>query len=615
MTILIYLISASVLIILLRVIKKLAEKTILQKICSLNVILVFLWTFFKLLNFLVFVIFGKTNFEIFFLASASAFFLPSTLVLLSILFIKKQIDYLRTYVVIFIPPVISTLLLATNNLHKLFLKQYDAGDNSMVFGPLYYLHCTWQLAFSCFAVWYIVYYSLKYTNGLSKQILLVILSILSPVLVDLLIYLNYFSALPISIYKNISVISYCISAIFLTSAIYRYRFLDTVPIAIRSIIDNISDSFVVVDRKFNILEINNVLKKDFDTFLKSDGKTLSIMFGQEIFEDFLELVTEYVDHTRQTGKMDKFEYKLSAEDTVKYYNIEVSPIFIKKKYMATLILFKNISDHIQVLKLTEENTKQLVEKARLISLNQLIGGIAHNIKSPLMSSSGGVLALEGHTKKLQELLKKYELLTGYPECDTIIKEMQNWEARIKQYLVYISDVITAVKDQAVSLNSKENRVFTIKTLLDKVNILMEFELKRSGSTLEQIINVDTTTEIEGDITALTQIVNNIVLNAIQSYQHGGVIELKADKLQDYVIFTIRDFGKGINKEIRDKIFNEMITTKGKDGTGLGLYIANIAVKGQFRGEINIDSEPGKGTSVSIRIPEIKNSYKNQQIIS
>lgn len=597
-TILLYLVSIGIFIFLLKVINKTVNKSLLHQICSVNVLIILLWAIFGLINYMLFNFIGYSSCAIYFLSSVTVFFLPSTLVWLSIVLINNQKKHTKTYIFIFMPPVLSTLILATNSCHGLF-----PGVNSKEhIGPVFLIHCTWQLAFAIFAVCYIVYYSLKYTNGLSKQILLVVTAITLPLSVDVIIYLVSFATKDFNVNIYTQLICYCILASCLTFAIYKYRFLEVVPIAIRSVIDHISDSFVIVDYKYDILEINNVFKDEFGTLIKSSN-SLFDLFGNDVFNEFVGQLEPQINSAIKGVSNNKFNYKFIIGDTYKHFTIEVSPIVIKEKLMAVLILFKNITEHMRVLELMEENANQLIETARLTSLNQLIGGIAHNIKSPLMSSSGGVLVLENHTKKVHALFNQLKLYAEYPEYNKILEDMQRWENTIKQYLIYISDIITTVKDQTVSLNKMTNKTFTFKETLDKVRLLMDFELKKSGCSMNQTINIDENIEIEGDITALIQIINNVILNAIQSYEDGGIIELTVSEVSEYNAFIIKDYGKGIEQQIKDKIFNEMVTTKGKDGTGIGLYISNIAVKSHFRGKIDIESEVGKYTKVYVLIPK------------
>ena len=67
-------------------------------------------------------------------------------------------------------------------------------------------------------------------------------------------------------------------------------------------------------------------------------------------------------------------------------------------------------------------------------------------------------------------------------------------------------------------------------------------------------------------------------------------------------FSIIDHGKGIPLPIQEKLFKEMVTTKGKDGTGLGLYMSYATIKANFGGNMQFQSEPGKGSTFTLSVP-------------
>ena len=69
-----------------------------------------------------------------------------------------------------------------------------------------------------------------------------------------------------------------------------------------------------------------------------------------------------------------------------------------------------------------------------------------------------------------------------------------------------------------------------------------------------------------------------------------------------MILSIKDYGCGIPQKVKDKLFKEMVTTKGKNGTGLGLYMSYSTIKAHFNGDIIVESEEGKGTTFKILIP-------------
>ena len=185
--------------------------------------------------------------------------------------------------------------------------------------------------------------------------------------------------------------------------------------------------------------------------------------------------------------------------------------------------------------------------------------------------------------------------------------MKEWISKIHSYTAYMSDIITAVKGQAVALSENQNDVFTVDELLKRVDILMKHEIKNASLILEVNLEVPSDTKLEGDVNSLVQVVNNLITNAIQAY--NGVrdknIELEVNKKGNDIIISLTDYAGGLPKEVQDKLFKEMVTTKGKNGTGLGLYMSYSNIRARFGGDITYRTEEGKGTTFSIIIPTNK----------
>ena len=250
----------------------------------------------------------------------------------------------------------------------------------------------------------------------------------------------------------------------------------------------------------------------------------------------------------------------------------------------------------------KENQDKLMEKERLASLGQLIGGIAHNLKTPIMSISG---AAEG----LNDLIKEYDSSIGDPEVNAqdhhdIAKDMSIWVEKIKDYTEYMSDVITAVKGQAVVMSEQDSYEFTVDELVKRVDILMKHELKNALITLKTSVNIDGNTQMKGNVNSLVQVINNMISNSIQAYngKTNENIEFTVSKENTNIVIAIKDYAGGLPKEVSDKLFKEMITTKGKNGTGLGLFMSYSNIRAHFNGNITVDSTPGIGTEFKIILP-------------
>jgi signal transduction histidine kinase len=268
------------------------------------------------------------------------------------------------------------------------------------------------------------------------------------------------------------------------------------------------------------------------------------------------------------------------------------------------VLFKNISQHIRDMEKIHENQGILLERERLASLGQLIGGIAHNLKTPIMSVAGGI-------DQLQWLSKEYASSIDDPEVNSqdhkeIAAEMQQWLGKMKMHMGYMSDIISTVKDQASKFNTPGKAWFTIDEMIKRVKILMHHELIKNNCVFKESLLVNTNLKIAGDINSMVQILDNIIVNAIQAYgSNGGEINMKMIMEEDRLLITLSDNGPGIDDEVKDRLFKEMITTKGKHGTGLGLYMSFSTIKGMFRGNMWFESSVGKGTKFYIQLPVLE----------
>ena len=250
----------------------------------------------------------------------------------------------------------------------------------------------------------------------------------------------------------------------------------------------------------------------------------------------------------------------------------------------------------------KNNQEILMERERLASLGQLIGGIAHNLKTPIMSIAGAVEGLEDLIKEYDESIDD-PLVTKQDHHD-IAKDMESWIPKIRTHIEYMSDIITTVKGQAVALSNQEDITFTVSELVKKVNILMKHELKNAYLYLNVLMKTDENLVLKGDVNSLVQVVNNMISNSIQAYngKKNQNIELEVNQKNNSVIFSVRDYAGGLPKEVQDKLFKEMVTTKGKNGTGLGLYMSYSNIKARFGGDITCETKEGEGTTFNIILP-------------
>lgn len=525
-------------------------------------------------------------------------FLPISVYFTGLSFENTKIQFKKKYIVLFIIPIISLLILWTNDYHHLFYKQYSTSIADTVYGPYMVIHNIYSYILLGLGIIYMLKFSIKNSGFFSKQSLLIVLGVSVPVIVNIL---GTFKIIPMSIY--VTPITFTITIICCAIAIFKFQFLNVTPIALQKIVDRISDGYVVLDDNNVITDFN---KTFLDIFKLSSDDIRSknfIRFLQQrkISDQVVEKISKSIKKANSTETTVSFEQQFV--EIRKYFRIEITPINSDNNSLGTLFLLKDITQHKEDMETIKNNQDILMERERLAGLGQLIGGIAHNLKTPIMSIAGATQGLENLIKEYDESID--DPLVNSQDHHDIAKDMEAWIPKIRAHLEYMSDIITTVKGQAVaSLSTDDSEEFSISELVKRVNILMKHELKNAYIYLNILMKVDENTVIDGNVNILVQVVNNIISNAIQAYdgKHDQNIQFEISQKENNMIFSITDFAGGLSKEVQDRLFKEMVTTKGKNGTGLGLYMSYSNIKAHFGGDITYKTEEGKGTTFNIVIP-------------
>lgn len=526
-------------------------------------------------------------------------FLPVAIFFTGLIFAKTKIIFKKKYLLFFIVPALSLIVLWTNDYHHLFYKIYSylyLSDCKV--GPYMIIHNIYSYTLLFLGVIQMVNVASKNSGFFSKQTLLIVVGISIPLITNILGTLKI-----ISMTVYITPISFAFTMLFFALSIFKFKFLGVAPVALQTIVNRISDSYLVLNENLLITDFNS-------TFLKTFNLSASDIREENILE-FLSTHKQYdmnlpklenslnrVKHSSETIVFEQHFKKIN-----KYFTVEINNILVKGNSLGILMLFKDITQHKLDMQALKDNQDILIERERLASLGQLIGGIAHNLKSPIMSISGA-------TEGLTDLIKEYEesIVDKDVTIDdhlAIANDMRDWISKIKSYLEYMSDIITAVKGQAVALSENTVDSFTVEELTKRVDILMKHELKKALITLNLDLKVPTSLMIHGNINGLVQVINNMISNAIQAYKgkEGQTIDLIITQEKNDVIVSVRDYAGGLPKEVQEKLFKEMITTKGKDGTGIGLFMSYSNIRAHFNGDITYSTEEGKGTIFNIILPQ------------
>lgn len=523
-------------------------------------------------------------------------FLPVSVFFTGLIFQNTKIKLQRWHLFLLIIPMISLLILWTNDFHHLFFKRYSVKMEEIQYGPFSSVHNIYSYILLISGIFLLLKYSIKNSGIFSKQSLLILIGVSFPVIVNIL---GTFKIIPLTVY--ITPIAFALTMLFLFFAIFKFQFLGVAPIALQKIVDKISDSYVVLSENGAITDYNKTFLTTFK--IKSDnlrGKDFVGFLKEKKFSINEKRLRHSIAKAKETEKIISYESEIKKIN--KIFMVEISSISSKGTFLGIVILLKDITQHKHDIQTIRDNQETLMEKERLASLGQLIGGIAHNLKTPIMSISG---AAEG----LLDLIQEYDNSIEDPEVTPqdhheIASDMREWISKIKVHTAYMSDVITAVKGQAVALSEDEIVTFDVDELVKRVNILMKHELKNAIIYLNVDMQVDSSLTMKGDVNNLVQVINNMISNSIQAYNGKPEqnIDMILTKKNNNLVISIKDYAGGLPEVVKKKLFKEMITTKGKNGTGLGLYMSYSNIRAHFNGDITVETEDGKGTTFNIILP-------------
>lgn len=239
-----------------------------------------------------------------------------------------------------------------------------------------------------------------------------------------------------------------------------------------------------------------------------------------------------------------------------------------------------------------EAQDQIDQQARLVSLGHMANGIAHDFNN-----------------ELQQILGFVELLLGRPEN---LKD----ENKVRQHLETIRDsannaanIVRRLRDfYNPQIDPDTCRPVDFKKLVEQVISLTQPEWRDGGMAKGKKISLraeisDDIPPVAADEAKLQQVLTNIIFNSVDAIPEGteGSIIIRSFLEEQYFCLAISDDGIGMSKEVRRSCFEPFYTTRPESSSGMGLATAQGLIE-KHGGKIEIESEKGKGTTVTIYLP-------------
>jgi signal transduction histidine kinase len=302
---------------------------------------------------------------------------------------------------------------------------------------------------------------------------------------------------------------------------------------------------------------------------------------------------------------DKTPLMLSLKNEDKYFQVHAMPVYNKDQEVDGILEFY------RDITLEKTYEQQLQQADKLASLGQLVSGIGHEINNPNQFIRGNIKIMKQALEDMLPIVDRYyqehsDLKIARLNYDffrehimTLVNDMGHGSERIKAIVESLRTF--ARKDEGLLVDTVD-----INTLVEASARLVHNEVhKRAEIKLDLTKNLPT---FIGNSQKIEQVLINLLVNSSQAMPDDkkGLITVRTLADDGHLLVEVKDNGHGMGENTLRQIFDPFFTTKrAKGGTGLGLAIAFKIIE-EHRGNISVTSEPGEGTTFTIRVPAGEN---------
>lgn len=231
---------------------------------------------------------------------------------------------------------------------------------------------------------------------------------------------------------------------------------------------------------------------------------------------------------------------------------------------------------------------EIIQRERLHALGQMASGIVHdfnNSLTPILGASDFLLANPQMLSRQTETLRLLESIKiAANDAKSMVSRLREFYRPQKHAEAHLIDVNVLI-EQSIMLTRPRWR-----EQAGAMNIAVHVR-KDLGQDCHVRI----------DACQLREVLANLIINAVDSLDRSGTITIRSRSKGGYVTIQVRDTGRGMTREVREHCFEPFFSTKGNEGTGLGLSVAYGIVR-MYSGKIRVAaSAPGKGTTMEIRM--------------
>ena len=278
------------------------------------------------------------------------------------------------------------------------------------------------------------------------------------------------------------------------------------------------------------------------------------------------------------GEPQRFESRYVTRDgAIRYALVNTAPIIVDGETTGVLGIAHDITEQ-------KQERERAARADKLRALGQLASGVAHDFNNSLAAILGRaqIVLRRSHDEELIRNLGV--IVTAAEDAASTVRRIQTFARKS-----------TIAEMEAVDVSS------LIRDAVEITRTRWQNEARAAGRLNDVIVNADAGMRTRGNASELREVFVNLIVNSVDAMPNGGTLKICCQRDGDRLRLRFADTGLGMEEDIRERVFEPFYTTKGVNGTGLGLAVSYGIIE-RHDGTISVSSKPGEGTTFHIELP-------------
>ncbi|HEX8846317.1 MAG TPA: PAS domain S-box protein [Pyrinomonadaceae bacterium] len=315
--------------------------------------------------------------------------------------------------------------------------------------------------------------------------------------------------------------------------------------------------------------------------ISATGYKSEALIGQSFlditFDADRQIAREHFERTLE-GKPQTYEARFFSHDgQLRHALFDTAPLIVDGQTTGVLGIARDITEQ-------KQERQRAAQADKLRALGQLASGVAHDFNNALTA-----------------ILGRAQLMRRQVDDSVLVHNLEVIQTAAEDAAATVRRIQTFARQSPAKEFELLDASLLLRDAIEITRTRWENEARLRGLHYDVALQADCPQHVMGNASELREVFVNLIVNAVDAMPRGGSLDIGCENVDGRLILRFKDTGVGMTEDVRERIFEPFYTTKGAQGTGLGLAVSYGIIE-RHEGHFNVESEAGSGTTFEIDLP-------------